>query len=356
MLKVVLANENLGRGGAEQFTLRLGQVLTRAGHRVWLACRPRSWLADQDLPTVPLPYRGEVDPFSYLSAIQKVLPLKADVIHCHAARDLALFGSLRRLFPRRIRLIKSDHSFLDSAGSAWLGWCYRACDAVVPVSHALQQQMQAMLPFPLAYRVIPNAMDLPPLDQPIPEPMRSGRWIGYVGSLLPSKGVGHVLQAAAPLLSQHPDLRLLLAGEGPELENLRNQSAQLGIGERVWTPGHVADPLPYLAGLKILVHGSPRETFSLVALEAMALEVPVVAYAREGLPEVVVDGETGWLSRQLEPAGLREGAAHYLAREDLRRQHGQAGRARVASRFTWEVLLPDWEALYQAKHATSTNP
>jgi len=356
VLRVVLANENLGRGGAEQFTLHLGQALQRAGHRVWLACRSRSWLAEQNLTAVHLPYRGEIDPVSTLSVIKTLLPLKADVIHCQAARDLALFGCLRRLFPSKTRLIKSDHSFLDSPGSAWLRWCYRACDAVVPVSQALQRQMQTLLPFPLAYQVIPNAMDLPPLEQPIPEPMRSGCWIGYVGSMLSTKGVDHVLQAAAPLLSQSPDLRLLLAGEGPELHSLRQKSLEMGFGDRVWMPGHVADPLPYLAGLKILIHGSPRETFSLIALEAMALEVPVVAYAREGLPEVVVHGETGWLSEQLEPAGLTEGVAHYLGREELRRQHGQAGRARVESRFTWEVVLPRWEAIYRANCATSTSP
>ena len=347
MLNIVLANENRGRGGAERFTRELGLALQKAGHQVTLACRKDSWLAQQGLPPVFLPYRGEVDPASYLAAHRSILPLAPQVIHCQATRDLALFGSLRRLFLRETRLIKSEHSFLDSAGSAWLRWCYRQCQAVVPVSRALQRQMQEILRQPLPYQVIHNGMHLPSLIQSTPPPLRQHEWLGYVGSLLDTKKVSDVLLACAPLLKAQPQLRLLIAGEGPERERLQELSRELGVQERLWMPGHVDDPLPYLAPLKVLVHASPRETFSLVALEAMALEVPVVGYAREGLAEVVVDGETGWLSSRLEAASLTQRIAHYLNDENLRRQHGQAARRRVADHFTWDVILPIWEQLYR---------
>lgn len=343
---ILLANENRGRGGAERFTVQLGQRLRGAGCRVTLACRPDSWLSGQGLDSVHLPFRGEIDPASYLAAHQKLVPLRPDVIHCQATRDLALFGSLRRLFLNKARLLKSEHSFLDSAGSAWLRWCYRQCQSVIPVSQALRRQMSEVLPFFLPYQVIPNAMDLPELDQPVPEPMRQHRWLGYVGALLPSKGVRDVLLASAALLRQHSDLRLLLAGEGPEAESLRNLAAELELSEQVWMPGHVDDPLPYLAGLQVLIQGSPRETFSLVAMEAMSLRVPVVAYLRDGIPEVVEDGETGWLCSELDPQKLSTRVAYYLGNEELRQQHGSNGRERVRSLFSWEVVLPQWLRLY----------
>ncbi|MBN9417525.1 hypothetical protein ABS71_21480 [bacterium SCN 62-11] len=347
-MHILLANENRGRGGAERFTVQLGQRLQQAGLRVTLACRPDSWLAGQLLESVHLPFRGEMDPSSYLAAYQKLVPLQPDVIHCQAARDLALFGSLRRLFLSRARLLKSEHSFLDSAGSAWLRWCYRQCQSVVPVSQALRRQMSEVLPFFLPYQVIHNAMDLPALDQPVPEPMREHRWIGYVGALLPSKGVSDVVRASAPLLRQRPELRLLLAGEGPEADPLKNLAAELEISEQVWMPGHVADPLPYLAGLQVLVQASPRETFSLVAMEAMSLQVPVVAYLRDGIPEVVEDGETGWLCSELDPQKLSTRISYYLENERLRREHGENGRRRVESHFSWDVILPQWLELYGA--------
>lgn len=345
-MHILLANENRGRGGAERFTVQLGLRLQSSGLQVTLACRPDSWLAGQGLESVHLPFRGEMDPASYLAAYKNLVPLQPDVIHCQATRDLALFGSLRRLFLNKARLLKSEHSFLDSAGSAWLRWCYRQCQAVIPVSQALRRQMGEVLPFFLPYRVIPNAMDLPDLDQPIPEPMRQHRWLGYVGSLLPSKGVRDVVLACAPLLRRNSDLRLLLAGEGPEAETLIQLAAELEVAEQIWMPGHVSDPLPYLAGLEILVQGSPRETFSLVAMEAMSLQVPVVAYQRDGIPEVVEDGETGWLCSELDPQKLTTRIAYYLENEKIRCEHGRNGRLRVQNHFSWEVVLPQWLELY----------
>jgi glycosyltransferase involved in cell wall biosynthesis len=339
-LHILLANENRGRGGAERFTLQLAERLQRAGLRVTLACRQDSWLAGQGLETVFLPFRGEFD----LISAWRARFLKVDVVHCQAARDLALFGGLGRL---RARLIKSEHSFLDSPGSAWLRRGYRRCQAVVPVSRALQAQMREMLDFPLPYQVIYNAMDLPPLDLQPPEPMREGRWLGYLGAFLPGKGVADVVKACAPRLRADRHLRLLLAGEGPDGQSLRALAAQLEIADQLWMPGQVADPLPYLAGLQVLVQSSPRETFSLVAMEAMSLEVPVVGYARYGLSEVVEDGQTGRLCPQLGSDSLGRALSEYLDNEELRRSHGRAGRRRVAEHFSWETILPQWLRLYE---------
>ncbi|MBT9586958.1 glycosyltransferase family 4 protein [bacterium] len=348
MLKIVLANENRGRGGAERFTIQLGQALQRVGHQVRLACRQDSWLARQGLPFLAIPYRGEIDPASYLAAYQAMGAAPPHIVHCQATRDLALFGPLCRLLLRGASLIKSEHSFLDSAGSAWLRWCYRQCQTVVPVSHALQRQMQEVLTPNLPYQVIYNGMDVPPLTQAIPEQMRDHYWIGYLGSMLESKRVNDVIQACAPLLRTRPQARLLLAGEGPELLALQELAQNLEVQDSIWMPGHIDDPLPYLAGLKVLVQASPRETFSLVALEAMALEVPVVAYAREGLAEVVADGQTGLLSSTLEHQNLTLSIEQYANKEELRRLHGRNGRLRVQQNFSWEVILPQWEALYRS--------
>ncbi|MFN8607484.1 MAG: glycosyltransferase family 4 protein [Vulcanimicrobiota bacterium] len=339
-MHILLANENRGRGGAERFTLSLGQRLQSAGARVSLACRADSWLASQGLETVFLPFRGEFD----LLSAWRARTIGVDVVHCQATRDLALFGGLGR---GRARLIKSEHSFLDSPGSAWLRRCYRSCQAVVPVSLALRAQMHEMLKFPLPYQVIYNAMDLPPIDLAPPERMRGQVWLGYLGGLLPSKKVSDVLTACAPSLRANPELRLLLAGEGPEADNLRILASQLEVSDQVWMPGHVEDPLPYLAGLRVLVQSSPRETFSLVAMEAMSLEVPVVGYAGSGLSEVVEDGQTGRLVTEGGPESLAVAVADYLHNEELQRQHGQAGRQRVARHFSWEAILPQWQKLYQ---------
>lgn len=352
-MKILLANENRGRGGAERFTQQLALALAGAGHQVTLACRADSWLAGQGFDNLLLSYRGELDPGSLLTLLRR--HAQPEVVHCQATRDLALFGSVRRWFWRRARLLKSEHSFLDSRGSAWLRWSYRQCQAVVPVSHCLKDQMRALLG-DLPYRVIPNAMELPALRPPPPPRMREHTWLGYLGGLLESKRVRDVVTAAAPILRSRTDTRLLLAGEGPESQSLKELAASLEVAEQVWMPGHVDDPLPYLAGLRVLIQASPRETFSLVALEAMALEVPVVGYKRDGLAELVVDGRTGLLAEVLDAAELTRLAETYLSDEELRRAHGENGRRRVEQHFTWPMVLPLWEAAYSGVAAAPDGP
>lgn len=338
-MNILLTNENRGRGGAEQFTLTFARLLAGAGHQVEIACRPDSWLAEQGLPVRGLGFSSEIDLIAAWKASRGPRP---QVVHCQASRDLALFGPLCRWVWPGVPLIKSEHSFLDQPGSGWLRWCYRQCQAVVAVSQALRQQMQSLLGL-LPYEVIPNGMDMPDLDQQLPEPLRENRWIGYLGGLLPGKGVEDLLPVAAPLLREDPRLRLLIAGEGPARAALESQIQEMGLVDRVWLAGHVDKPLPYLRGLQVLLQPSRAETFSLVAMEAMALEVPVVARASAGgITEVVVHDQTGYLGEDLQGA-LRA----YLLDEDLRSLHGRQGRQRVREQFSWEHILPRWEALYQ---------
>ncbi len=353
-LRILLANENRGAGGAERFTWQLGKALQRQGHHVWLAGRLGSWLSSRDdLPFVPLSFSSEIDLSSHSQVWRTVRPLQLDVIHCNAARDLALFAPARRLCLPKARLIKSDHSFLDSKGSAWLRWCYRQCDRVVPVSQALRRHMEQHLGDSLRYQVIYNAMELPMLPIDTPSRLKEHYWIGYVGAFLDWKRTEDVVRASHPWLLESSQRRLLLAGDGPERLRLEQLCRDLGISEQVWMPGAVPDPLPYIAGLKMMVHGSPMETFSLVAMEAMSLRVPVVGYASQALVEVVSQGHTGYLSQGLEPEGLREGIELYSQNEELRLQHGESARKHVQQRFTWPVILPQWENLYR-EGSTST--
>jgi glycosyltransferase involved in cell wall biosynthesis len=327
-----LSNENRGFGGAERFTWQLGQALQKAGCTVTLVCRPNSWLASCDLPQLHLAFGSELDLLSRLQLLRHPRP---HLVHCQAQRDLALFAGLTN-WP----IIKSEHSFLDSPGSAWLRRAYARCQRVVPVSHGLQEQMQQMLGN-LSYQVIPNAMELPNLQQSVPERLQRGRWLGYVGGLLESKGILRMLEQLGPLVREQPDLGLLIAGDGPLKLELCNQVERLGLTSQVWMPGHIEDPLPYLGGLQVLIQPSPRETFSLVALEAMALQVPVVSCASGGLSEVVLHQQTGWLGDNLEL-----GARLYLDQPHLREQHGRAARQRVEQFFTWQRVLPQWLDLY----------
>ena len=115
-----------------------------------------------------------------------------------------------------------------------------------------------------------------------------------LGRLHPQKGFSLLLEAFSIFAKHHPDVHLLILGEGPERPRLEKLAHTLGLTSRVAFLGFVVNPYPYLRGAKALVITSRYEGFSMVALEALALRVPVVAVESEGgLLEALGDGRFG---------------------------------------------------------------
>ncbi|NMA27867.1 MAG: glycosyltransferase family 4 protein, partial [Burkholderiales bacterium] len=297
---ILLLNENRGFGGGEVHTLQVARILSRRGHRIHLGVRRRSWLGGQareaGIPVHTLPLANEVDYLSVGLIGLLVWRLGADIVHCHATRDTVLAGQAHFLFPRTA-LIKSQHTFVKPRLSNVYHTAHtRGVDRLVCVSQALQAQAMQVLNLPpercpVVYNGLDTELALAP--RKIPSFLREGRWVGVVGSFLPVKGQRFLLQAAPRILERFPETRFLFAGQGPERESLEEQARDLG--DQVRFLGLQSDPLDILAGLEVAVVPSLLETFSLVSLEAMALERPLVASRVGGIPEVVEDGVSGTL-------------------------------------------------------------
>jgi glycosyltransferase involved in cell wall biosynthesis len=148
---------------------------------------------------------------------------------------------------------------------------------------------------------------------------------------------------------QEPRTRLLLAGDGPERERLRRLAVKLGLRERTEFLGDIAhEQVPAtLARLDVFAMPSTYEGFGVAALEAEAMEVPVVASAIYGLPDVVDDGVTGLLVPPKDVPALAQAILRLLSDEDERRRMGVAARAFVAERYSWQENARQMEALYQ---------
>lgn len=162
--------------------------------------------------------------------------------------------------------------------------------------------------------------------------------LGIVARLDPEKGQADTLAAFALAAKRHPAARLLIVGEPTPWhpgydETLKQQAAELGLGDRVLFLGRRSDVPRLLAATDIFVHPSRREPFGLAVAEASAAGLPVVAYAEGGTGELVADGETGLLAS----AGDVDGLAHHL--ETLLNNPAQAqslgrqGRQRMEARF-----------------------
>ena len=165
-----------------------------------------------------------------------------------------------------------------------------------------------------------------------------------MGRVVRDKGLVELVEAWQTLRAERPELRLLVAGDfepqdplPPEVEKL------LRTDPRVHLTGFVWDMPPLYTAMDVVVLPTYREGFGTVAIEAAAMELPMIATEVPGCVDAVQDGVTGTLVPPRDAATLTEAIRRYLLDPELRRRHGRAGREWVLREFRPEDV---WEAQY----------
>lgn len=348
---VLLTNENRGFGGAEVHTLDLAVGLSAMGLEVHLATPGDGWLCgaarERGVSTHDISMKSEIDPVAIARLVGLLGRLKVEVLHCQATRDLTLAHAARRLAVGNIPLVKSEHSYLGDSRSYLLNNAFRSAEALVCVSEALRRQMSEALQLePERFTVIANGLDLeryhPARVKPHPA-LAEGRWLGVLSGLRKAKGQLDFLRAARSWKETFPDLKLVLAGEGPDRELFEEEARQLGL--EVLFLGQVDDPASVLAALEVVVVPSHEETFSLVCLEAMALARPLVASRCGGIPEVT--GEQALLYPTGDVEALCQGVTELLLDSAKARQLAASGRRRAEQHFSRAAMLGRYRDLYE---------
>ena len=198
-------------------------------------------------------------------------------------------------------------------------------------------------------RVIPFGIHLPPEQD---WPATPGR-ILTVGRLIPRKGHLYLIRAMAHL-SDLSDAHLVIVGSGNEREALEAEVQRLGLEERVTFTGRVSDE-ELEADYKscqvfvlpaIVDESGDTEMLGMVSLEAMRYCKPVIASNVGGIPDIVVDGETGVLVPQKDPKALAAAIRRMLTDEDWAREVGHAGYRFARAHFSWESVTAATRAMY----------
>lgn len=148
-------------------------------------------------------------------------------------------------------------------------------------------------------------------------------------------------------LEDVPHLKLLIVGDGPDLPMLRDLARKEGVADRVIFAGYQPEPGHFYALMNVFALASAWEAFGLVNAEAMRCGLPVVATNVGGIPDVVVDGETGVLVPPHDVAAMAAALRRLLADEDLRKRMGAAGKVRADREFSAERYVADVQALYE---------
>jgi glycosyltransferase involved in cell wall biosynthesis len=180
--------------------------------------------------------------------------------------------------------------------------------------------------------------------------------VGNIAALVPHKGQRHLVEAAALVVRQVPDARFVIAGEGELRTHLEAQIKHLGLEKHVLLTGFRPDVLSLLKAFDIFVMSSVTEGLGTSLLDAMACGKPIVATRAGGIPEVVVDGETGFLVPPRDHHAMADAIVRLLQDPALRERMGAAGLTRVRKRFTSEVMVSNTVRVYQRLLGTAPLP
>jgi N-acetyl-alpha-D-glucosaminyl L-malate synthase BshA len=155
------------------------------------------------------------------------------------------------------------------------------------------------------------------------------------------------VEILAKILDRGEKARLVMVGDGPERSACYYRAEQLDILDDVLFVGKQANIADYLGVSDVFLLPSELESFGLAALEALACEVPVVATRIGGIPEVVAEGETGFLSDVGDTSKMAEDVLRFLKDEDLRRTFGERGRELAVQRYGSDKIIPQYISFYE---------
>ncbi|HXA19063.1 MAG TPA: glycosyltransferase family 4 protein [Thermoanaerobaculia bacterium] len=172
--------------------------------------------------------------------------------------------------------------------------------------------------------------------------------VGKIARLFPLKGHNELMDAAPEIVRRQPDVRFLLIGDGILYDHLRERAARAGILENFVFAGLMKrERIPeMIAAMDVVVHTSLREGLARVLPQALAMGKPCVSFDIDGAPEVVIDGETGYLVRAHDYETLADRISSLLADPGLRARMGENGRRHVDPRWRAETMVAETARIY----------
>jgi glycosyltransferase involved in cell wall biosynthesis len=238
------------------------------------------------------------------------------------------------------------HSLVVSPLLGLERYSIRVADKVIAVSNYVAKDVINRFGVkPWSVSVIPNPVDI---DKFYPgacvleqlDSLADCPTILHVGGASPVKGVSYLLYAMRRLVSEKPNLRLLFVCSSNDRLKLTQLAEKLGLRNHCVFLGRVPhDDMPKVyAASTVLVLSSVYESFSLTILEAMACGKPVVATNVGGIPELVVDNETGFLVEPRNAPALAAAILRILENPQKARQMGSSGRERVKRHYAKNVI------------------
>jgi glycosyltransferase involved in cell wall biosynthesis len=354
-------------GGAERQLKQLAPRLRAGGYEVCVLTRHEKGLLRyeeiDDVPVYRLPSLGPkalAGRTFTVAAVAQLTKLRPDIVHAHEILTPASIAVLSKRINKHPVLLK----ILRSGGRGdiyklkrrpfWQSYFKNLknnVDAFVVISHEIDGELSSLGVAPEKRVFLPNGVNTEhcqpvseerkiklraELSLPLQVPV-----VVYVGRLVPEKRLDLLLKIWQKIRSHTPNALLLLVGEGPEEQRLRD----LHIGGAQFT-GQVQDALPYLQAADLFVLPSSTEGLSNSMLEAMSCGLPVLATTVGGAPDVIEHKQSGFLIPPDDGDALQHGLETLLGDATLRFALGSNARSRILADYSLDSVAERLAALY----------
>jgi glycosyltransferase involved in cell wall biosynthesis len=330
--------------------------------------------AELGVPVVTIPHlHREISPVRDLLATVRLAQLiraeRPAILHTHTAKAGAV-GRIAALLAGRARPRIIVHTFHGHVlrgyfGRFWTGvfrllerTLARITDALVAVSPEVRDELVALGVAPASkFRVIRLGIELgervPPDGTAGAETRRvmgipDERFlVGWIGRMTAVKRTDVLLREFKALRDGGVDAVLCMVGDGPDRRAVEELAGELGIVRHCLFPGYQEEVGPFFAAFDVFVLPSGNEGTPVTAIEALASGCPVVATRVGGVPDVVADGEDGFLVAPAAVGELADRLARLARDPALRARMGAAGRERMQERYSVGRLIDDVDRLYR---------
>ncbi len=359
-LHILIADPHLQGGGQVRYLCSLAEGLTRLGHRVSIGCRPGSVLVEHANAAGATPYdwftfKGGVRPAAWRNdlaeAARFIREEAPDIIHVNGSQDHWTFAVTNYWLNRPVPLVRTRHNTYvvkDNLPNRYLN--RHLTDFQIVVCETVRQTLANHPAFKAARLcTIHNGVDADAyaFDADKRKQARdefdctdSDVVCGIVARLVPAKGHEFLFRAAAQIKETHPQLRILVFGQGVLEKSLRMMASQLGIASIVRFLGFRDDMDYCVHAFDIGVQPSVDcDTSSFSMKEQMAAGIPVIASDYGGLTEIITDGVEGFVVPTGTVTPLAEALCKLIEDSERRAAMGRAGRERVVAEFSSEVFV-----------------
>ena len=350
-------------GGAEIAAYNIAKQLSKRGYEVHVVA-----ISDHNLPkestqngfcvhrikTIEIPLlRNTIYAIKSLFMVRKIEP---DIVHSHSISfhnaGLPAFLIKKILKIPYVAYGRGSDVYLSSFEKSFKKAVLKNSDATIALTNDMKIAMQTI--YDKSISVIPNGCDPTKFENLSKRDLRDKLKIKedekvmiFVGRLHPIKGLQYLIEAMKIIYKKYPKSRLLIVGDREDRNNLENLVKKLNLNKYVTFIGMVPnEAVPeYMVAADVFVLPSLSEGFPTVIVEAMASGIPIVATKVGGVPEIIKDGENGFLVEPMNSEEIAEKVLLLLNNDELRKRISEKNKEEV-KKYNWESIAEKLEEIY----------